>query len=214
MSEGHPNRPTTLNDYLAIIRRRKWIIVALPVIATVSAYAIAHTESARYRASAQILVNTSSLVSAIAQVQNPSLGDPTRYLATVASIAQAPALARRVVSAAGLPGVGPGQFEAASNVTPDANADLLDVSVTWPNAAGAVKLVNAYADQFTRYKTELDTAKIQAALQTLRARIASLRATGATGTPSYQTLLQYQSQLETIGTLLANNTSVLKPAEI
>jgi polysaccharide biosynthesis transport protein len=206
------NRPTTLADYLAVLRRRKWIVIALPLIAAVSAYAISETKSARYRSTAKVLVNRSSVVSTITNIQDPSLGDPTRFLTTEASIARAPALAERVVSSAGVAGVSAQAFLGASNVSPENEADILDVKVTWPTPQGAESLANAYASEFTRYKTQLDTQKINAALKTLKTRIAALNAEGATTSPSYGTLLQYQSELETVGTLLANNTSVLTPA--
>jgi Mrp family chromosome partitioning ATPase/capsular polysaccharide biosynthesis protein len=201
-----------LADYLAVLRRRKWILITLPLIAAVSAYAISETKSARYQATAKVLVNRSSVVSTITNIQDPTLGDPTRFLTTEASIARAPALAASVVSAAGVPGLSPGAFLGASSVSPENEADILDVQVTWPTSEGAIRLTNAYAEQFTRYKTQLDTEKINAALRTLRARIATLRAQGAAASQSYGTLLQYQSELETVGTLLANNTSVLAPA--
>jgi len=211
--EAFAHRPTTLADYLAIMRRRKWIIVVLTIVAAVSAYAVSQGQSPLYRASATILVNRSSIVSAITNVSDPSIADPTRFLATEASVARSPELAARVASAAGVPGVTGGDVLAASSVAPESGADLLDVSVSWGNATDAVLLTNAYAREFTRYKTELDTKRINEALRSLRLRIKSLQAAGATSSPSYSTLVQYQSQLETIGTLLANNTSVLRPAD-
>jgi Mrp family chromosome partitioning ATPase/capsular polysaccharide biosynthesis protein len=206
------SRPTTLADYVAILRRRKWILVALPLVAAVSAYAVAHTQSARYRATAQVLVNRSNVVSAITNISDPSVFDATRFLATEASIARAPELARQVVGAARVPGASAGGFLAASHATADPNADLLDVSVTWPTPEGAVRLTNAYAEQFTRYKTQLDTQEIRDALRKLNGRIAALRAAGPPAAGTYATLLQYQSELETVGTLMASNTSVLTPA--
>lgn len=212
MTEAFANRPTTLADYVAILRRRMWIIVALPVVAAVSAYIVSATQSSLYQASAQILVNRTSIVSAITNVSDPAIGDPTRFLATQASVARSPVLAARVARAAHVPGVTAADLLAASSVTAEADADLLDVSVSWKDADAAVRLTNAYARGYTRYKTELDTKRIDDALTTLRRRIQDMKAAGATSTSSYTTLVQYQSQLETIGTLLADNTSVLKPA--
>jgi len=212
VSEAFAHRPATLADYLAILRRRKWIIVLLPLVAAISAYAVSEAQSPLYKASAEILVNRSSVVSAITNVADPAIGDPTRFLTTEASIARSPELAARVASAAGVSGVRGGDVLGASSVTPIPNADLLDVSVSWADAGDAVRLTNAYASEFTRYKTELDTNRINQALRSLKPRIESLQDAGATLTPGYSTLVQYQSQLETIGTLLANNTSVLQPA--
>jgi Mrp family chromosome partitioning ATPase/capsular polysaccharide biosynthesis protein len=213
VTEAFANRPATLADYAAILRRRKWIVVALPLVAAISAYAVSATQSSLYRASAKVLVNRTSIVSAIANVSDPSIGDPTRFLATQASVARSPVLAARVVRAAHVPGVTAGDLLGASSVNPEANADLLDVSVSWSNADAATRLTNAYARGYTKYKTELDTQRIDDALATLAERIKTLKAAGTAGDSSVSTLLQYQSQLETIGTLLANNTSVLKPAD-
>jgi Mrp family chromosome partitioning ATPase/capsular polysaccharide biosynthesis protein len=212
VTDALAHRPATLADYLAILRRRKWIIVVLSLVAAASAYAVSQAESPVYRASAQILVNRSSVVSAVTNVTDPAIGDPTRFLATEASIARSPELAARVASAAKVPGVTGGDVLGASSVTPSSSADLLNVSVSWPNPGDAVRLANAYATEFTQYKTELDTNRISQALSSLKVRIASLKAAGATTSPSYATLIQDQSQLETIGTLLANNTTVLQPA--
>ena len=212
MNEAFGNRPTTLADYVAILRRRKWIILVLPVIAAASAYAVSQTQSALYSATAEILVNRSSIVSAISGVTDPALGDPRRFLTTEASIARSPELASRVAAAGGVPGLTAGQVLGASSITPRSDADLLDISVSWDNPADAARIANAYALEFTRYKSELDTKRINDAIATLRTRIKALQAQGQTASASYSILLQQQSQLETIGTLLANNTSVLQPA--
>lgn len=212
MTEVFADRPTTLSDYLAIARRRVWIIAALPVVAAVSAFAVSETQSAVYQATARVLVNRSDIVSAITNISNPALGDPTRFLATQADVARSPVVAERTVAAARVQGATAPSLLGSSHVTPDANADILDVTVSWGSPAAAVRLVNAYADEFTHYQTQLDTQRIAQALTTLRGRIKQLQGKGATATASYSQLLQYQSQLETIGTLLANNTSVLQPA--
>ena len=205
------HRPTTLAEYLAILGRRKAILIALPVVAAASAFAVSLGQSARYRATSTVLVNRSSIVSSITNVVDPTIGDAARFLTTQASVARSPVLAQRVVKAAGASGVTPGQLLADSSVTPEADADVLDISVSAGSAGDAIGLANAYADQFTRYKTQLDTAKVNSALAELRGRLADLRAHGASQA-TLATLLQYQTQLETVGTLLANNTSVLQPA--
>jgi succinoglycan biosynthesis transport protein ExoP len=213
VSDAFANRPTTLADYIAILRRRKWIIIAVPVIAAVVAYFVAKGQSPLYEAQAKILVNRSSVVTAVTNVADPAIGDPARFLTTEANIARSPELARRVIAAVGTPGVTPDELLSHSKVTPEPDADLLDVAVSFPKASEAVRFANAYAEEFARYKTELDTAKIHVALGSLGLRIKKLEANGQTTSPGYSTLVQYQSQLETIGTLLASNTTVLKPAD-
>jgi polysaccharide biosynthesis transport protein len=210
--EVFTNRPGTLADYLAVIRRRKWIVIGLPVVAAVTAFVIAQGQSPRYRATAQVLVDRSNVASSITSIDPTAVYDRTSYLATVAEIARSPALAARVASASHLNGVSAGQLLGHLGVSADPNADVLYVSVSSPDPAPAVQLANTYATQFGEYKAELDTRKIDAALSTLGTRTKALLAKGGANSPAVITLQQEQTQLETVRTLLANNITVLQPA--
>src|SRR5262245_29401324 len=123
MREAFTNRPTTVADYLAIVRRRKWIVLIPPVVAAIAAYLLSASESPVYRASAQVLVNRTSVVTAITGV-DPSGGDPTRFLTTQASIARSPELAARVAAASGIPGMTAGSVLGRSSVTPSTDSDI------------------------------------------------------------------------------------------
>jgi succinoglycan biosynthesis transport protein ExoP len=209
--EAFSNRPGTLAEYLAVIRRRKWIVIGLPFVAAATAFFIAQGQSSRYQATAQVLVDRSNIASAITSVDPTAVYDRTSYLATVADVARSPALAARVVSATGAR-ISAGQLLSDLSIGADPNADVLYLSVTSPQRASAVRLTNTYAQQFGQYKTRLDTRKLDSALTTLAARTKALQNTGAVNTPALITLQQYQTQLETIRTLLANNITVLTPA--
>jgi Mrp family chromosome partitioning ATPase len=211
-TSGH--RPTTLADYLAILRRRKWIVITVPVVAALVALQYSSSQSSLYQARAQVLVNRSAgIVTAVTGGQvDPAVYDPTRYLTTQARIARSPTLAARVAAADGVPPVSAGEVLGSSDVSPDAEADLLNISVSRENPDEAVALANAYAHELTRYKTEVDTAQINEALTTLSAREARLRRSGLTDSTAYEKLLEDQTRLQTLGRLLANSTSVLEPA--
>jgi polysaccharide biosynthesis transport protein len=215
MTEGSANKPTALSDFLAILRRRAWLIVIVLVITPTAAIVLSSLQTPLYRATAKVLVNRANIVSAITNVTDPStLGnDPTRFLSTQSDIARSPRLVSQVVDAAGVPGVTVDSLLADSSVAAATDADILEISVDNTNQRAAIRLANAYAQEFTTFKTDLDTARINDALTTLKARIKALAAGGVSPTsPSYATLLQYQSQLETVGKLLANNTQVLNDA--
>jgi Mrp family chromosome partitioning ATPase/capsular polysaccharide biosynthesis protein len=212
MTEAFSNRPTTVADYLTILRRRKWMVVIPPVVAGVVAFFVASSQHPLYQASSSILVNRTSVVNAVVNISDPAAGDPTRFLTTQASIARSPELATRVVAAAGVAGISPGRLLSESSVHPSTTSDVLYVDVKDRSPAVATRLANAYASEFTHYKTELDTARINNALAVLKTRIDALRANGATASPAYASLVQTQGNLETIGKLLADNTSVLMPA--
>jgi succinoglycan biosynthesis transport protein ExoP len=215
VTDAFANRPTTLADYLAIVRRRKWIILLPLLVAPAMAFILTSRQQPVYSASAEIYVKRADIAAAVAGVTDPTLQvDPVRFLNTQASVAGDPKLAQRVVAVAGVRGMSAGALLGSSNVTPNPDADLLNIAVTNGNPDAAVRLANAYASEFTKYRTELDTARINDALEGVKARIKSLRAHGVSiDSASYATLLDSQTRLETVGKLLADNTYILRPAE-
>src|SRR5215203_3355587 len=177
VTETSGQRPTTLADYLAILRRRKWIVITVPVVAALVALQYSSSQSSVYQAEAQVLVNRSAgIVTAVTGGQvDPAAYDPTRYLTTQAHIARSPKLAARVAAADGVPHMTADEVLAMSNVSPDTDADLLNISVSDENPGDAVALANAYAEEFPRYKTEVETGQINDALRALNADAARLR---------------------------------------
>jgi polysaccharide biosynthesis transport protein len=209
-----PPRPTTLADYLALAKRRKWVILLPLLIAPALTILLSSQQSPLYRASAQVYVKRADIAAAVSGVLDPTLQmDAQRFLQTQAEVARDPRLAERVVERAGVPGMTAGGLLGSSGVTPQSDADFLDVSVTNGTADGAVRLANVYADEFTKFRTELDTARIDDALQSVEARIQSLAGHGfSRDSPAYAGLLEKQTDLETVGKLLASNSRVLQPA--
>ena len=169
------NRPTTVADYLAILRRRKWIVLVPPVVAAAAALPFRRPNRLYTEPTAQVLVNPPSVVTAITQV-DPSGDDPVRFLQTQASIARAPELAARVAAASGIPGMTAGRVLSESQVTPSADSDLIGISVGDGDPAAAVRLANTYATQFTQFSKERATNYIDEALASLQTRIKSLAA--------------------------------------
>jgi polysaccharide biosynthesis transport protein len=213
MTETSAHRPTTLTDYIAILRRRLWIIIAVPVVAALAAFQYSSTQPSVYEAQAKVLVNRSAGVAAgVTDVQDPATFDAERYLTTLANIARSPDVAKRVAAAEDVPGTTAGAVLGALDVTPDAEADLLNFSVSYGNPGDAVVLANAYAREFTRYKTQLDTDQINDALRAAQKKAARLRKNGEARSPAYDALVQEQSKLETAVKLVARSTRVLQPA--
>jgi succinoglycan biosynthesis transport protein ExoP len=210
--DAFADQPATLAEYLAILRRRKWIVITLPVVAALVAYLLSTTQSPSYKATAQVWFDLSNAATAITGTANPAGFDPTRYLTTQATIAGSPRLADRVAVAAAANGTTPNGFQGQSSASPQTDADLLDLSVSARNANYAVSLANIYAEQFTRFKAQLDRAAIADALRPIEEQIKKLKAQRATDTPRYDALVQKKLDLDTEGGLVANNARVLQPA--
>ena len=52
----------SLRDYLAVLRRRAWMIVFVAIVTTASALAFSLTQKSLYQAKASVLVNNQSLI--------------------------------------------------------------------------------------------------------------------------------------------------------
>jgi tyrosine-protein kinase len=204
--------PVTVADYLSVLWRRKWILIVLPLLTGVVAYAITQQGTPTYRADARVLLSRTDVVSGVTNTQDPAVFDSPRYLRTQASIARSPTLATRVVSAARVSALTPAALLRSSSVTPEAESDLLRFSFTSLDAENAMRVVNAYASEFTKFKSELDTVRVDNALREIRTRLRSLERRDLADGAAYQALTQYQSQLLIGRLLLADGASVLEPA--
>jgi Mrp family chromosome partitioning ATPase/capsular polysaccharide biosynthesis protein len=197
------NRPATAADYLAIFRRRKWVIIGLPLMAAVITYILSATQSAVYQSSAAVSFE-------LASVSLSTLPyDPTTYLATEARVARSTELASRVVASARVPGETPGEFLANSAAEPQAGTYILALKASADTPDRARRLADAYAREFQIYKAQLETKTIEDQLRELNATINSLHTKSGL---LYENLLQQKAQLNTVGKQSANNAHVLDPA--
>jgi capsular polysaccharide biosynthesis protein len=128
----------TVADYLAILRRRKWIVIVPILVAGLSAFFLSSRQEPQYRASAKVFVDTTNIT-----------GDPERFINNLAGLSRSLDLARRV--AAELPGMTPGAVLDQTAVEPSAGADILSVTAIDSREAMAVRLANTFASQFTKF---------------------------------------------------------------
>src|SRR5256714_5289920 len=153
-----------LSEYLAVLRRRKWIVVQLTVLVPVVAFAISSLQTHVYQGDAQVLLGRQNLGAVVNGVQDTSLAeDPQRLAQTQAAIARIPAVASRAIRLAGVRGISAGDLLASSSVSPRTNADLLDFTVENGDPKAAARLATAYARAFTLYRREPHTATPQTA---------------------------------------------------
>jgi polysaccharide biosynthesis transport protein len=202
MTDASADRPRTVADYLAVLRRRKWIVLVPILVAGLSAFFVSSRQEPEYRATAEVLVDRTNL--------DPS-SDPERFLNTLAGISRSPELARRV--AAELPGMTQEAVLGQTGVAPSADADLLSVNAIASREATAVQLANTFASEFTKFTEERAEQKIKSGLASIRKAKQSLLAQGQAASPQYAELLQQEGELEAQGKLVAGNTTVLRPAD-
>src|SRR5690242_7635988 len=153
MRETLPNRPTSLADYLAILRRHWWVIAIPLVVAPIGAFLAASSEPSVYQANSTVYINRTPAVATATGVYDQSASsDPVRFFQTQADLARQPALLARAVRRARVSGFSANDLAGSSSVSPSANADLLNFSVSDGKPDVAVALANAYAREFTSYQ--------------------------------------------------------------
>jgi succinoglycan biosynthesis transport protein ExoP len=210
-SELHP-RQLGLSDYLAILNRRKWVIVQTTLVVAVVAFVLSARQDKVFEAGAGVLLTRQNLSNVVTGVTSPDVYiTPERFAETQAGLARAPEVASRAIELSGVTSRSPGGLLGSSSVHPRSNADLLDFTVDDGDPQIATKLANAYATAFTEYKTDLDTAQLSQARKDLEERVAELRRTGQTGTDLYRELVNSAQQLRTMELLQTPNL-VVQPA--
>jgi len=196
MRETPSNRPTSLADYLAILRRHWWVIAIPLVVAPIGAFLAASSEQSVYQATSTVYINRTPAVATATGVYDQSAStDPVRFFQTQADLARKPALLDRAVRGSHVSGITAGDLAGSLSVTPSSNADLLIFNVSNRNPDVAVALVNAYARQFTKYEPAQNVAALTTAINTLDTKLAGMRARGITKGAVYDQLVTRESDL-------------------
>jgi Mrp family chromosome partitioning ATPase/capsular polysaccharide biosynthesis protein len=205
-----------LRDYLQILRRRKWIVVAALVIVPLAAVSLSLRESPVYQSSSDVLLRFQSLPSTLSGISDPNSYayyiDPTRATDTSLQVAGLPALQNRVASALRRRGVSTADV-GSTFAAQVGDTDVLRFTSETGDAATAAATATEYAQQFTSYYQQLDTQSIRDAITGLQSRIVALQAQGGTQARTEATSLRSKvSQLQTLQTLQTATAIVIRTA--
>ncbi len=211
-ADGTVESGTTLRDYLNVARRRKWIILQAVVLVPAAAIAFSLSQTKLYQATSEVLLRQ-NLAALLTGTPDASLSIQADRLAqTQASLARVPDVARRVIDETGVE-MTPEAFLAASSVAPETNADLLEFSVTDPDPELAERLASSYAEEFTAYRSELDTRALVRARMDLEVTLSELTSADERKSELYQSLVDKQQQLRTLEALQTSNAFPVRRAE-
>ena len=209
----HVARQLNLSDYLRILKRRKWVVVAATVLVTAATIVVSVRQHNVYSASAQVLIDRQDLTAAVTGApQDPTLTeDPARFTATQASLARGTAVVKLAIANSALKDRTAAKLLLESSVTPNPSADLLNFTVHDSDPIKAAELVNAYAAAYVSYKLDIDTTSLKKARNQLIAQIATLRGRGAENTAQYRNLVTNEQQLHTMELLQSPDTVLTHP---
>ena len=205
MTTPSGTREQTISDYLAVVRRYKWVILIAVLVVPTVAYFMSAREPKVYRDKAEVLLNRQDLGATITGLPTQStVQDPERYARTQARLAEAPEVRERTLEIAGL-----GNVEGwGSDVSADPDTDILTFGINHGNPEVATALATAFAKAFTEYKIRTDTATLSRARRELQGRLTELRNAGASESDTYRELLGQEQDLRTLEILLQPATVI------
>jgi succinoglycan biosynthesis transport protein ExoP len=200
-----------VRGYLALLGRRKWIIIPFLIFMPLATYIYAAQGTAVYEASAQVFLNRQS--QALSGLDDPLILQPERVIRTQADIARLPVIAERVVDEAGLTGRTPRRFLKQSSVSANEQVDLLTFRVRDEVPSRATRLANLYATKYIEFRRELDTKALREASQAVRAQIETLEDKGLlVNSGLYSALAQKLQQLQSAQVLQQSNALLVREA--
>lgn len=206
---GHEVR--SLGDYVRVVKRRRWLILAIVLLFPLAALLYSLERDPLYRASAEVLLNPTTFVPDVTGGVQPTFNQqPDRVAATEASVASVPEVARRVLNAARIDDMTVDQFLAQSSATARPDADLLVLSVEAGDPDRAALLAGEYAEQFREYGKEIDTGAIEDVRTGIEEQIDQLRKDPENNRVLLSELLASARQLQTAEALATGNTTVIR----
>jgi succinoglycan biosynthesis transport protein ExoP len=200
----------SLLDYLAVLRRRKWLFGLTLVLVPAIAVTLSLLQKSIYQASAEVLLNTAN-ASAVGG-QSP-YADPNRVARTKSELARVPAVAERVLNSV------PGHehtvetFLKDSSVATTVGSDLLTFSVKSSDPRMATTFATAYAQAFTDYERDAATSDLKSRRAKAAAEISRLEASGAAGSSTYRALVRQEGELATQIALQTPPAEVVRQAD-
>jgi Mrp family chromosome partitioning ATPase/LPS O-antigen subunit length determinant protein (WzzB/FepE family) len=197
----------TLRDYLQVVRRRKWVILAAILLVPAAALAFSLLQQKRYEGSAQVLLSQQDLGSVLTRTQvNMSSADPAdRQTQTQQQLARVPNVAGRAIRRLHI-NMTTAEFLAATSVLPGTNSDTLSFTATDRDPELASRMASAYAHAYVAYRLQVETAPIEAARRGLDGRLQSAKK----GSALYNGLVEKEQTLQELEALKTSDATVVQ----
>ncbi|MBE2314507.1 P-loop NTPase [Solirubrobacter sp. CPCC 204708] len=201
----------SLRDYLHVVVRRKWVIVATVVLVTAAALGYSLLQEKTYQAASQVLLGRQNLANLLSGLGDQQIGNDFQRIAqTQAELARSPEVAALVLQRSRETGMTPRELLDRTQITVLPNADLLEFRVTDVDEPATVALATAWAESFVAYRRTLDNGALEIARRGIRGRVEQLDEPRG---ELYDELVAKDEQLSTIQALQGSNVSVARRAD-
>jgi Mrp family chromosome partitioning ATPase len=159
------------------IRRSLPIIIVLVLLGIGAVNGFEQLRGARYQASANVDVPTTSFAQIVTGVSPPFV-DPQQELATAQTIASAPQVYKLAAAATGYRYGRAGDLGGSTSVTNVNGTTLLQFSSTASTPDAAVAIANATANAYVAYQAQLTSGAISNTISRLQSTLSTLPTTG------------------------------------
>lgn len=206
----------SVEGLIRVARRRLVPIVSLTLLVPMILLVLRLGQERQYEASSEVLISGDDLAASLTTGQSAYSDAQTadRRMETQIQLARVPALADRIVAAAG-PGSGTSEeFLAASSAQAKPKADLLVLTVKSGSPTQAKELAGLYAVEFSKYRQQLDTTELEAVAQSLRQELEAIGSTTEPASPLQQDLQDKLRQIQTLQALQTSSAVVVRQPDM
>lgn len=157
-----------LGDYLTMVRRRKWLILALVTVVVAGAAAATLIQTPRYRAEARVAVSASSGLEVLND--DPALNSNARdrNLNNEVGFAQSDRVLNRAAETFG--------SEVEANITMIPSSDILAFTVVDTDPQAATDIANIFAESYVAERSQASGEQFIAAVDVINDRLTDLSA--------------------------------------
>ena len=162
-----PDQPVEAGRYFDALRRSKLLIVAIVLPLTMAVFGISLLMPKAYRATAKIVLESSTDPLEIRDVDSVE-----RRLATIEALLTTRQTRRR--AARRVPGETAATLEGKLTSSVDPRADIISITATDDTAGGAARIANAVASTFLARQRRADVLRLNRAMATLQRALQEL----------------------------------------
>lgn len=197
-------------DYLAVLKKRWWVIAAVAVVLTVVAVGVSFGMDPQYRSSTRLLYQKSNLDVLVTGDAIFSGTNADREVQGGTLFVEA--VADTVIADLGLRTSREGLLDRI-DIEAFTNTDVIELTAVGDSAAKAADIANTFAKELIAFRDGFEQAKVEAAISLVEGQIASLSPSDAASDYGAQ-LRARLSGLQILRTQPVSGFRVLSPALI
>jgi capsular exopolysaccharide synthesis family protein len=198
-----------LATFVEILRRRKWLILGVAILAGVLAGGLSLLQEDRYKASADLQFRQDERTPSVDPQEPPP--DPTespeRIAATNLELASLDKVAARVRERLQSP-LSVDDLRDTVELKPQGQADIVRITAEAGSARGAARTANAFAEEVVAVRRESSQARVQSVIDAIEAQLAGVEP----GSAVDATLRARQQQLEVEKRLRTGDVDIVQEA--